>query len=293
MKFYRQAQLSIKLLNNEGTGYLPFPIIIKNLRVSFSITKTLYHNTNPGVIRIWNLKQSTRNMIKDYGDEVTLSCGYENEDNLQVIFIGETTAVSHVYDQPEIITILECGDGEKYLNQIRVTLAYSANISAVQILNDIAKQSGLVQTRFNIPQNLEWINGFSFSGMAREALTKVVDKLNCQWSVQNGVLQVIPIQGTIKIPFININANTGMQGIPTRYTYKRLDLFRAIDRPTTGYKVNVALNPFLTPGIGAILYSSHIDFKGPYRVESVTHIGDNYGPLWQSKIEVTELKNTL
>jgi len=289
VKFYRQASARIKI-RNANFQYVD-EITIKDLRISFSITKSLAWSTNSCVLKIWNLSQKKRNIIKDFGDEVTIYAGYELAGGPEVLFIGQTTAVSHIYEQPEIISVLECGDGEKFINQLRISISYAANTSARTIIRGIASQMGIVISEFADSDDLIYRQGFKFNGMGKDALTTVCDKLNLQWSVQNNTLQIIPQGGTITQPTIQINQNTGMQGVPTRFTYRSLDLYRAINQPNTGYKVNVALDPFILPGAKIDLYSTHLDFKGPYRVETVRHEGDTFGFLWQTNLEVRELKS--
>ena len=305
MKFYREAIVRVRLRKGDFSGYYR-TIQLSGLRVAFSIQKSLAWSTNSGIIRIWNLSQDHRNLIKDYGDEVTLYAGYQLEGGPQVIYIGDTTAVSHVYEQPEIVTILECGDGEKFINQLRVSISFAENSSAEQIIRSIAMQMGITLNIYAAPPNLIYRQGFKFIGMGKDALTLVCDKLGLQWSVQNNALQVIPNNGTITLPIIHVNEQTGMQGIPQRFTYKRLDLYRPVvgsvspnQAPTapsippcqpTGYRVNVALNTLIIPGSKIDLASTHLNFRGPYRVENVRHEGDTYGFLWQSNLEVTELQ---
>lgn len=288
MKFYREAMLLVRIRNDDFTGYIA-TIIIKGLRVSFSIVKSLSSTTNSAVIRIWNLSQDNRNLIKDFGDEVTLYAGYRDEGGPQVLFIGDTTTVSHIYDLPEIVTVLECGDGEKYINQLRVSVSYAANVQARTIISGIASQMGIQFVEFASSNNLVYRQGFKYIGMGKDALDIVTDKLGLQWSIQNNQLQVIPVNGTISEPIIQVNQGNGMQGIPQRYTYRSLEPYRAIQQRNTGYKVNVALNPFILPGSKIDLASSHLNFRGPYRVETVRHEGDTFGFVWSSGIECTEL----
>ncbi len=288
MKFYREATLSIRIRKDDFTGYIA-TILIKGLRVSFSIIKSLSSTTNSAVIRIWNLSQDNRNLIKDYGDEVTLYAGYREDGGPQILFIGDTTTVSHIYDLPEIVTVLECGDGEKYLNQLRVSLSYAANTPARTIIEEIAFQMHYQLVEFAASNNLVYRQGFKFVGMGKDALDLVTNKLDLQWSGQNNQLQVIPVNGTISEPIIQVNQATGMQGIPQRYTYRALDLYRDVNQRNTGYKVNVALNPFIIPGSKIDLASSHLNFRGPYRVETIRHEGDTFGFVWSTSIECTEL----
>lgn len=288
MKFDREAMLQVKIRNADFNGYIA-TILIKGLRISFSILKSTSLTTNSAVIRVWNLSQENRNLIKDFGDEVTLYAGYKEDGGSQVLFVGDTTTVSHLYDLPEIVTILECGDGEKYVNQLRVTLSYGENVQARTIISGIASQMGLEFVEFASSNNIVYRQGFKYIGMGKDALEIVCDKLGLQWSIQNNQLQIIPINGTISEPIIQVNQATGMQGIPQRYTYRSLEQYRSIERRNTGYKVNVALNPFILPGSKIDLASSHLDFRGPYRVETVRHEGDTYGVQWTSSLEVTEL----
>lgn len=309
-KFYREATLRIRLRKENFSGYLPDPIHIRGLRVSFSLIKSLAWSTNSGVIRIWNLNQSHRNLLKDYGDEVTLYAGYRLETGPQVLYIGDTTAISHVYEQPEIVTILECGDGEKFLNQLRVSVSYASGTSARQIIKDIASQMGIALIEFADSDDLIYRQGYSFTGMGKDALVEVCDTLGLQPSVQDNMLQIIPKNGTIVQQPIIVNENTGMQGIPQRFTYKRLDLWRPVanklnilsssvvkasDSPSipisqpVGYKVNIALNPLVLPGARIILSSTHLGFRGEFRIDNVRHEGDTYGLIWSSNLEVTEV----
>ena len=292
MKFYRTATLKIRI-RNANFNYTQ-TIILSGLRVSFSIVQSLAWSTNTATIKVWNLSQDHRNLIKDYGDEVTLYANYSNTGDpkakaSEVLFIGNTTAVSHIFDQPEIITVLECGDGEFYVNQSRVSLSYAAGTPARIIINAIASQMGIDLKPLPDVDNLQYRQGFKSIGMGKDALTDVCNKLGLQWSVQNNELQVIPLNGVFKGPTIQVNEATGMQGIPQRFTNRRLDLYRSIYEPNTGYKVSVALNPLILPGSKIDLSSTHLNFRGPYRVENVRHDGDTYGPIWSSNLECTEL----
>jgi hypothetical protein len=297
MKFYRQAALEIRIRNKDLT--YGDTILISGLRVSFSITKSLAWTTNTASIKIWNLSQTKRNQLSNYGCEVTLKANYSDGSNpsigmnpnskaTEVLFIGDASAVSHVYDQPEIITVLECGDGEKYLNEQYVSVSYAAGARATDVLNQVASQMG-IPTQIETTQDLIYRNGYSDTGPAKDVLTSVCNKLNLQWSVQNAILQVIPLKGTNNQPSVEVNENTGMQGVPQRFTYRSLEPFRSINAPNTGYKVRMALNPKVLPGSKIVLQSTHLGFKGLYRVESISHDGDTYGSTWSSNIEVTEL----
>lgn len=316
MKFYRLARGFLRVRQGNFRSYdpsapfLPDPVVFSGLRVSFSIAKSLSWTTNTCTVKIWNMSQEKRNLIKDYGDELTLYAGYREEGGAQILFTGDTTAVSHVYDQPEIVTILECGDGDKYLNQIRVSLSYASGVPARRIIKELADQMGIQFVEFAESENLVYRLGFRYIGMAKDALTILCDKLGLQASVQNNQLQVIPKNGSIEESVFEINENTGMQGVPQRFTYRSLDLYRQVfgspaDNPNfaptaptipisrpIGYKVNIALNPLILPGSRIILTSRHLGLSpAPFSVVAVRHEGDNYGQVWSTQLEVVEVIN--
>jgi len=288
MKFDREAILQVRIRNKDFNGYTD-TIIVKGLRISFTIIKSTSATTNSAVIKVWNLSQDNRNLIKDYGDQVTLYAGYKEDGGPQVLFVGDTTTVIHTYDVPEIVTTLECGDGEKYVNQLRVVLSFGANVQARTIISSIASQMGV--TLLPIPSgfNLVYRQGFKYIGMGKDALNIVCDKLGLEYSIQNNQLQIIPVNGTIPESIIQVNEGNGMQGIPQRYTYRSLESYRSIDVRNTGYKVNVALNPSILPGSKIDLASTRLNFRGPYKVLTVRHEGDTYGFVWSSSLECIEL----
>ena len=315
MKFYRQASLRVRIRNGSFTGYENPPLYISNLRVSFSIVKSIAWSTNTATIKIWNLSNDHRNLIKDYGDEVTLYAGYigsppnpANEtDGPQILYIGDTTAVSHVYDFPEVVSILECGTQERFLNQRRVSFTYSANTPARTVLRGIADQMGLPIIQFSDSDNLVYRQGVKFIGMGKDALTLVANKLGLVADVQDQGLYIYPKNGTIVQPIVPINENSGMIGVPQRFTYKSIDLYAPIQGPNilaanaaraaaapfitpsrpTGYKVNATLNPSILPGSLIELTSTHLNYiKGTNKVLNVRHDGDTYGFQWVTQMEV-------
>jgi len=309
MRFIREALISIQLNNGNIGQYLPTPIQATNLRISFSINKSLDITTNAAQIKIWNLSQDNRNLLKNFGDKVTLFVGYRDEGNSQIIFIGDTVAVSHIYDQPDIITVLECADGDRYFNQIRVSVSFAANTPASSVLQAIASQIGIQYNPEFVPTNLVYRQGFQACDIAREVIYKACSKLGLMGSIQNYVLQVVPLNPTGIKPPIQINEQTGMQGIPQRFTYRNINLVRphaselrtpispvsGIATVTTGYKINMILYPQITPGVDSILLSSrHLGLNdGRYYVKGVRHEGDTYGFQWTSSLEVVEIPSNL
>lgn len=289
MKFIREARLVIRLRNDDFTDFREPPIILNGLRVSFSIQKSLAYSANTAIIKVWNLSQNHRNELFNYGDSVTLYAGYERGNGLELLFVGDTTNVSHIFDPPEIISTFECADGDRFINNVNVVVSEAAGTPALLVLQQIAKQMGIIYNNHPAVDNLVYPYCFSNIGNCKFALNKVCDYLGLQWSVQNGQLQVIPQQGVLPGTPIEINRSTGMQGIPQRFTYRKVYAQSSVDRPRTGYRVNVALLPSILPGNSITLTSEYLGIKGLFAVENVRHEGDTYGAIWSSQLEVNQL----
>ena len=301
--FYRIAKTEILLSNGQPIPSVPPSpgfhgrLLIENLRISFSIQKNLAWSTNSCQLRIWNLSADHRNQLRNYGDRVILYAGYQNEltqptvytgstANAKILFRGDTTNVRHIYDYPDIVTVIECGDGERFSNQQLIEVSYKESVPARSVIENIASQIGLTISEFSNTPNIIYQTGYVYAGPAKDALQEVCAYLNVQWSIQNEMLQIVPVTGTVAQPPFVVNADTGMVGVPERYTYKRLDLYR--NGPKTGWRVRSTLRPAILPGSRILLESQHISLDpGSFRVETIRHDGDTYGPQWFSNMEVT------
>lgn len=285
-KFNRVAELDVRLTNSDFSGYIG-SLNIKNLRIAFQIIKSLSWSTNTASIQIYNLSSEKRAKLKDYGDEVTLYAGYTEESGAQLLFVGDTTRVSHLFEQPEIITSFECGDGERVLNQRLISVSFAERVPARTVAQQIADKMGVNIAFFGQSSNLVYEQGFQFTGLAKDALDKVTKYLGLTWSIQNKNLFLIQDNGSTTKPPAIISQNTGMVGVPQRYTYKRLDLWKG--GPKQGYKVKTLLRPEILPGDRVRLISDQIDVDELFYVDSVKHTGDTWGQSWISDWELVGL----
>lgn len=285
-KFIRSATVVIRIHKANFEGYEQ-TITLKGLRVSFVIQKNLAVQTNPGVIRIWNLSASHRNILNGFGDEVTVYAGYERGSGEQILYKGDTTAVSHSFDMPDVVTTLECGDGERYVNQKHESISFEAGTSVENVIRSIASQMDIDIAELSSTSGMVYERGFSNAGMLKESLNKVCAYAGLQWSVQNNGLQIIPEDGTIAQPAYRINSDTGMIGIPQRFTFKRQDFY--VLGPAVGWKVSTLLDPLIIPGFKVNVTSRYLGWQGIFRVETIRHQGDTHSTNWESNLELTQL----
>lgn len=271
------------------TGYRG-DLEIKNLRMAFSISKSIAWATNTANFRIYNLGADNRNQLAYYGDEIRIFAGYQQNGGEQLLFIGNTTQTTHNFAFPEIITTLNVGDGEKVLNELTTSVSFGENTPARTIIEFVASRMGLTLQDFSETENLTYALGYKDVDLAKNILDKVCKKLNLAWSVQNNNLVILKVgEGNIKKPVVEINADTGMLGVPERYSDKRQYDYRALPpdgAPKPGWKVRCLLRPDLIPGDRVRIRSTHADVNGLFYIQTIQHEGDNFGPVFESLLEV-------
>lgn len=288
MQFDRVIRAKVLLTNSSYTGYIG-DLDIANLRVAFSIQKTFSWATNTANVRIFNLSADKRNRLRDFGDQLRLFAGYRLEDNAQLIFTGNVTQLNHTFDQPEIITNLQCGDGERSLNNTLIAVSFGPKTPVRTVIQYIADRMQFPVVDFAQTENLTYDNGFNDADLAKNVLDVACKKMNLQWSVQNENLVIIRNNGSTTKPPVDINADTGMIGVPERYVDKKYFLYRAVspnEPPKPGWKVRLLLRPDLLPGDRIRLRSRQLGFDGEFVIITVRHEGDNYGPLFETTLEV-------
>lgn len=291
MQFDRLINLRIRLTDPTNTGYRG-NLLIDNLRITFSVFKTESWSTNTAEIKIYNLGPDNRNQLSNYGDEVRLFAGYRDNGGTQLLFTGNVTQLSHIFAEPEIISVLNVGDGERVLNQLLIPVSFGAGISVRTVIEYIADKMGLELVDFALTEDFKYATGFKGVDLAKNILDNTCRKLGLTWSVQNNNLVIVHRSiGTNKPP-VEINANTGMIGIPERFTDKRQYLYRALppnEAPKPGWKIRTLLNPSILPGDRVKIKSLKADIDGLYYVLTIRHEGDNYGPQFESILEVVAL----
>lgn len=272
--------ITASIITPDGT------ILIENLRMAFNIKKTVNWGTNTCILSVWNLSPSKRSALRTFGDRVSIFAGYELDSGTGLLFVGNTTQTSHRFDQPEIISSLECGDGERNLNTILIELSYDANISCKQIVQDIADKMGVKITQFAPVNDVILQKGWSYAGIAKNGLDDVCNALQVQWSIQNEDLIILAVNGvSMKQPH-QININTGMLGIPQQFTYRSKYLPGAAR--LIGWRVRTLLRPEILPGDEVRIQSNKVNYNldGSFKVISIIHNGDTHGNSWDSTIEV-------
>lgn len=258
------------------------------LRISFTIEKNTQPNSNTATIQIWNLSDYTRNLLKEFDDTVTISAGYEEGYGRKLMFVGQVTKINHRKNLPDIVTELNCGDGIQVLRETRASVSYAEGTKVDTVLKDLSSKFNLPIKEIPDDIKQEYIQGFSHVGSVKDALNRITDKANLEWSIQNQEVQIIKKRQVTKSPEIIVSNLEGLIEQPEKLNDLQDNLIGA--QPKPGYRVKSLLNPDIEPGIRVFLTSPSIQVDQPvFRVEKVTHTGDNFSGDFVTEFTINEI----
>lgn len=272
---------------------------ITELRVSFVIQKTLSKNPNKNSIKVWNLSPKTRAELEKPDVRCQLYAGYSEQNGPVLIFQGNVTFAYTYYEGPDVITEFELGDGEAEYRNSTVSLGYAAGASSKRIMGDIAAQMGLSLYVASDVQDFTYPQGFSYYGAARNALTRVTRAAGLQWSIQNGLVQVVQSGGGTSRRAIVLAADSGMIGYPERERQSSAETAKVKDATTgqarnivsaarqfNGWRVKSLLMPSILAGDQVKLESKSVNEV--FIASEVSHVGDSHEGDWQTTLKLVD-----
>lgn len=286
-------------------------ILITDLRISFSIEKTLNETLNKSTIKIYNLSPTSRKLVETPNNAVILKAGYKQDKGAVTIFVGIVRRSLTSREGPDWITELELDDGLIAYRDSKTSLSFAPGSSARDVLSQVASKFGLPIGSLPEEGDKQYPQGFSFVGRVRDAMNKVCNYLGYSWSIQNQEIQIIKKGGFKERTAIVISQDTGMvkspeleaktmsdklaakQGLTTASNgviTKRSDKLTVSNNPpkdrleVQGYKVNTLLQPTVLPGHVVKLEAEGInDF---FRVEKCTHQADTHGSEFVTELSL-------
>jgi hypothetical protein len=263
--------------------------IVPGLRFRFEVRASDVETPNTLVARIYNVSDSTANDIWSEATYVDLEAGYENG-NKGNIFSGRIKQIvrgreSNVDGYLE----LRAADGDQaYVNGF-INQTFPAGTTDAQELSALAAAMSLPVAK--TAENYLTTGGIlprgkTMFGMARAEMAKLASRNDCRWSIQNGVITLVPNTGYLPGQAVAINSATGMIGTP--------------EQTDNGIIVRCLLNPAIKIGqavkinnrdinqttlrdvIGFPAYTSQyypatVTNDGLYRVLVAEHYGDTRG----------------
>lgn len=255
-------------------------------------------------IRVYNLSPETiTNILKEYS-RVILKAGYENG-AYGVIFEGTVRQFRRGKDHDAVTTYFDilAADGDWGYINARVSASLEAGISpqlalqaAMAPLKDYGIKPGHIpDVGFGgvLPRGKVLFS----SGIA--AVRKEVRNANSTWSISNGVLNVIPVDGYLPGEAVVLNARTGLIGRVEQTNQGMTARCLLNPKIQVGGLVqidNAAINKTMSENNAAlpigqqrydkygIEYLADISADGLYRVYVAEDIGDTRGVEWYTDL---------
>lgn len=243
---------------------------LSNVDCAFRIKKSLKPEPNSCDLRVYNLAESTRNVLQTPKRiMLRVEAGYENA--LSQLFLGEVRSAHSFREGSEVVTEISTGDSDKELQTARVSFSVGPDTPVSVVLTNIARALEVG------PGNVEEIGavlaaaGFHFSdgtaifGNAALALTWFCLSFGLEWSIQDGQLQILMQGDARSTKGVVLSADTGLIGSPT------------ID-----HKGVVTASALIQPDVapGRYVQIKSLAFSGTFRVIECEYVGDTRGNDW-------------
>ncbi len=282
----RLFQRTARVIAAKPTGFFAQggnAVEISDLRIQFSVQKTIGKEPNTCEITVSNLGRQSRTELATKPLHVRLEAGYDGAP--QRLFVGDLRWSESTHRDVDWETKLHLGDGERALRHARVNRAFASGVAGKEALRELAARMELPLPRLSTDieralQN-QFVSGLSLSGSASRELTRLVEPHGIEWSVQDGRLQLLAPGDVRSDQMIVINQDAGMIGTPEYGSPPQ-------KKKSPTLTVEVLLLPAVTPG--GRIYMDSRQIKGPFKVQKVTHRGDTHGEDWTSTIEATPVR---
>lgn len=257
--------------------------VVDGLRISFKVVKTKGDSLNSAKIEVYNLSKETRDSFSS-GMKVLLKAGYANDEGAIDLFKGDVVRVYTIKKAPEVVTVIDALDGRTG-SVTKISVGYPPGTNCKSVMNDLAKLAGFDSTDM-VTENRSYKNGFSFTGLTKDVLTKVSKFLGAEWSIQNNTLKCISHNSSDNKSVQVLSVDTGLLGSPVKIG--NIDPNKTSEE-IDGWKVQHLLIPQLEPGNKVVIKSESLNAE-VFSIASINHAGDTHGDEWATTLEVQEIK---
>lgn len=259
---------------------------LSNLRFTFQIKSSDNETPNTADIRVYNLSDQTERQATAEFDSVVIQAGYG--ENVGVIFRG-TIKQRKIGKESNVDKYLDlmAADGDEPYNFGLVNQSIAAGSTPGFRLSLLGDALGLPVD----PNAFQGLTGGILPrgrvlwGLAKLRLRELALSQDARWSIQQGVVKLLPLTGVPSGVAIKVNSITGMVGQP--------------EATDNGIEVEMLLNPLVRvgtslqinnkdiqqtqvvnqgfPGYRDLTFVARTTEDGIYRVLAVEHRGDTRG----------------
>lgn len=285
-------------------------IKLGELDVAFRVVKTLKKEPNSCELTIFNLNADHRAQLAQLEKPVVqIKAGYRgrpetgaaaaaaaaaaavaalgnsvtrNDPGVGLVFLGDVRSAGSVYEPPDWVTTLESGDGETASQFARINRSFAKGTSLKTALREAAKAIGVgignaikkAEEGKLLDAGGEFLNSLTLSGPATKEMDRLVKSAGLEWSIQDGVLQILSPGKPLEDTSVLLSPTTGLVGVPT------------IDSDGI-VKIRALLNADIIPGRQIELQSKTV--TGRFRAERCEYTGSKFDRDFYVEIEGKEL----
>ena len=289
MKYFGRVY---KLEIGDGTDIIVFDGMPSNsirhpAQIEFLITQSPVSSRSYAEITVYGVSSERRKLIYNQFDSVRLTAGWQ--EGFGGIFNGEIENVEIGRNGPDVYLKLFCQSSSRQWPDAYINKSYSEGTSYLDILREVASTFGIgVEFIGDFSSLPEAISGMTLSRGSRQYLDEMAGNFNFEWMIENDKVIIIK-DGAYREDndTFKYSPTTGIVGTPSI--------------TVIGTDVEVLLNPFIRPRdrfeiesvTGKLVFNSIYCSRlsristgqGTHQVISLTHEGNYYGDVWQTKLE--------
>lgn len=294
--FDRQARVAIG--EGGGPGF-EIGAAVENgipLHVKFSFEKADVESPNTGKVTIWNLNKEHLAELEKQDCIVVVRAGYG--DIMAEAFAGTVTNASTTKEGADRMTEIELAANMVELRDTSFSMSYAEGTKTEAIYQEAAAQMGLPLSFSPGAMDATTClsSGFSFVGGAKNLLNRVTRMDGINWTIQDGVIQLLKANEPISTTCYELNAGTGLIGTPKRVNMssgggsskggsEKAD--SGSETAQLGWEVIYLIN--FAIGVNSYVHISSEAVNGYFRVQKISIEGDNYEGDWQCRATVLEV----
>ncbi len=269
------------------------------LHVKFSFEKANVESPNTGKVTVWNLNKEHLAELEKQDCVVIVRAGYG--DDITEAFTGTVTHASTTKEGADRMTEIELASNMVELRDTSFAMSYAEGTRTDVIYQEAAAQMGLPLTIS--PKAMEnptlLSAGFSFVGGAKNLLNRLTRMDGINWTIQDGVMQLLKTNEPISMNCYELNAGSGLIGMPKRVNVSAgggsskggsETADSGNESAQLGWEVTYLMN--LAIGVNSYIHISSESVNGYFRVQKIAIEGDNYEGDWQCKATVLEVTGT-
>ncbi|MGA4275569.1 phage protein [Ralstonia nicotianae] len=271
---------------------------LSELHIQFSIWSATVQSPKHTVMRVYNVSGTTAKTIQKEFTQVSLQAGYG--DNFGQVFAGSIKQVRKGRaNATDTFIDIVAADGDMPYNFAVMNTTLAAGWTAADVYNAILlslRPYGVTAGYVPDFPSTKGIRGKTMYGMTRDCLREFAQSIGAMWSINNGKLDIIPINGYLPGDAVELTSATGMVGVPTQ----------TVD----GILVKCLLNPNIRPGgrlkidnasiqqatlstdYTATNYFPSLDDDGFYKVYAMNQTGDTRGQNFYTDLICTGVNGT-